>query len=374
MKTFQKILFLLIILSLSFSQLHAAVISSIQSGDWLSTTTWDLGRVPTDGDYVIINYGHTVSLYKPLALNDLYVEVNGDLVLDNTGTSANRHGSLSLNVNSVVVVLDNASISATTTSDRNYIVIYNTDDVHDINNWIDMFVDVVVNGTEWTAADGVSLDGPLYIDDNATSDGLVSGSLPTGFTPLPIKLLSFEAHVSSSGVNISWVTATEENNHYFVIQRSTDASNYVNIASVSGAGNSVVELSYNYFDATAPTGVVYYRLKQVDIDGKSETFDPVAVSISSSFESMSQPEMELFPNPIQNGDLHLSLNNWDYSNETILTVFSITGSVVYQESVSNSFGNELLITEDIIGSLKNGTYLLVCSNSQDRITKQFIVQ
>ena len=96
----------------------------------------------------------------------------------------------------------------------------------------------------------------------------------------PVTLTSFSARHKGNGVSIDWSTSQELNNNYFQVERSADGStNWSVIATVNGAGNSQVVTNYNAFDASPLSGVNYYRLKQVDNDGKYTYSNTVAVKM-----------------------------------------------------------------------------------------------
>jgi hypothetical protein len=97
--------------------------------------------------------------------------------------------------------------------------------------------------------------------------------------PVPVELTSFNATATSEGVLLNWTTATEINNHGFEIERSEDATEFYTVAFVQGAGTSTETREYVYTDNVEYKGgeIFYYRLKQVDLDGRVEYSDIVEV-------------------------------------------------------------------------------------------------
>jgi hypothetical protein len=134
---------------------------------------------------------------------------------------------------------------------------------------------------------------------NCLASGFGSSSSASGFAfafadpggPLPIELLSFEALADDDKVNINWVTATETNNDYFLIERSTTGSVWEDIYMMDGAGNSNESISYKYTDRHPLPGVSYYRLKQVDFDGHHSFSEVVKIKTGK------HPEILIYPNP-----------------------------------------------------------------------------
>jgi hypothetical protein len=98
---------------------------------------------------------------------------------------------------------------------------------------------------------------------------------------LPIELLTFDAKVVGTQVAPYWTTASEQNNDYFTLERSSDALNFKQISTIAGAGNSDRLLYYNEINENPLNGTSYYRLKQTDYDGKSSYSKIVSVEISS---------------------------------------------------------------------------------------------
>jgi hypothetical protein len=114
-------------------------------------------------------------------------------------------------------------------------------------------------------------------------------------TALPITLLSFT--VTKQGTNdalLKWTTSMEQNNKGFEIQRSTNASGWTVIGFVHGAGNSQTNRDYQYIDDDLANGTYYYRLRQVDYDGKSDFSKIASVNITGA---LSLELLQNRPNP-----------------------------------------------------------------------------
>jgi len=114
---------------------------------------------------------------------------------------------------------------------------------------------------------------------------------------LPIELLSFTAKRNSEGaVELNWVTATEKNNDHFEIERWIKGDprfpdNFTTIGTIDGSGTSTEQHQYVYLDNPAKADFVYYRLKQVDLDGEFTYSNVVAISGEDNFF------LTVYPNP-----------------------------------------------------------------------------
>lgn len=98
-----------------------------------------------------------------------------------------------------------------------------------------------------------------------------------GIIALPIELLFFRAAAGDHSIFIRWATATEVDNDYFTLERSADGTRFTPIAEVDGAGTSYHPNYYEYTDQRAPAGLLYYRLRQTDFDGRYSYSEVVAV-------------------------------------------------------------------------------------------------
>lgn len=114
-------------------------------------------------------------------------------------------------------------------------------------------------------------------------------------TALPVGLLSFDATaISNDRVQLVWETATEQNNDFFLIERSSNGlDNWELVANVKGAGNSNSPRNYMSFDEAPLDGISYYRLSQFDFDGARFVADVQTVLIDRNLET----GIEIFPNP-----------------------------------------------------------------------------
>lgn len=98
--------------------------------------------------------------------------------------------------------------------------------------------------------------------------------------PLPIELLSFTAVAAGSVVDLRWRTATEQDNAFFTVERSTDAVHFEGILQMPGAGNSQNVIDYADVDRRPLNGMSYYRLRQTDLNGATSVSATIPVYIN----------------------------------------------------------------------------------------------
>ena len=107
----------------------------------------------------------------------------------------------------------------------------------------------------------------------------VNTSIANGFT-IPVEMATFTASASGETVTLDWATASETNNAGFDIERSTDGATFEKIGFRAGAGTTAEAQSYRFVDRDMPfVGELFYRLRQVDVDGTDEYSEPLRVQI-----------------------------------------------------------------------------------------------
>jgi len=109
---------------------------------------------------------------------------------------------------------------------------------------------------------------------------------------LPVELTAFDARATEKQqVQLDWKTATESGNSHFEIEHSTDASSFMYLGAVAGAGDAIQEQRYDFLHETPADGVNYYRLRQVDLDGTETLSEVREVTITAP------DQLSIFPNP-----------------------------------------------------------------------------
>lgn len=99
---------------------------------------------------------------------------------------------------------------------------------------------------------------------------------------LPVDLVYFTAEKQKNYVVSEWETATETNNDFFTVERSTDGRNFTTLAEISGAGESAEPIIYKTTDKNPHAGVNYYRLVQTDFDGTKTVYRVVSVAMKNT--------------------------------------------------------------------------------------------
>lgn len=181
----------------------------------------------------------------------------------------------------------------------------------------------------------------------------------SNFTPLPVMLISFTAEVgNNASVILNWATAAEVNNDYFTIERSQNGTQFSELTKVEGAGNSTDIHKYSFSDDQPLGGISYYRLKQTDFNGKSETFKTVSVNIKTKQSTVST--IRISPNPF-NDSFTAQFESLE-KEEAQFQLLSVNGAIIFNDKIMVEEGkNSFRFTAP--SNLKPGTYVLRIINS-----------
>lgn len=189
--------------------------------------------------------------------------------------------------------------------------------------------------------------------------------------PLPVELASFSALSTSQGyIQLTWQTASEEDNAYFEVQRSTYAADFLPIGQVKGAGTSHIPQTYNFEDTTATTGALYYRLKQVDLGGSSSYSKVVFVE-----RELQTEKLQVYPTKSGGGqNVTVHLQHHQPKTEVEIKIFSSAGKLVKQfRKRVRSSGSliEKVRVHDLPGP---GLYLVHVSSAGEQLQSEFLLE
>ena len=165
----------------------------------------------------------------------------------------------------------------------------------------------------------------------------------SSLNPLPITLVEFSARPEGSVVRLDWVTASEQNNAFFTVERSRDGIQFEHVLDVTGALNSSSTLNYTELDPTPYGGLSYYRLRQTDTDGTS-TLSPVVPVL---FGGQSERPLIVFGN----GEMLTAMHGFPTGSR--YTLMDMMGRII-AEGITTMDGR----TELSGSSLARGAYLL----------------
>jgi Secretion system C-terminal sorting domain len=162
--------------------------------------------------------------------------------------------------------------------------------------------------------------------------------------PLPVSLTEFKAKAVGNRAILTWSTASESNNQGFEVEKSLDGIQFDNIGFVKGNGNSNILLSYIFSDENF-TQTAFYRLKQVDFDGKTEYSRIVQLEKSKS------GVVKIYPNLIaQNEPLSIEVNA-DSKEALHIALVDISGRIIFQNKYIDATNVITIPTNDFVRGL-----------------------
>ena len=184
-----------------------------------------------------------------------------------------------------------------------------------------------------------------------------------GATPLPVKLLSFDAEKLNQGVQFNWTTTAEVNNKEFGVQRSETGEKWNDIAVVKGQGTAAGTFRYTATDIMPLPGVNFYRLRQTDNDGAS-VYSKVKVI---DFSGNATEPLKVYPNPAKG---RVNVISGSFTGKVGYTIMAADG----RQAGTGVLQNTLSATGINISNLKPGIYFLKLQNEEATKTSKFIVQ
>jgi len=188
------------------------------------------------------------------------------------------------------------------------------------------------------------------------SGGPGSGGATTCLQPavgLPVSILWMEADCNKGTSLLTWATGSELNNAHFIIERSADAEYWEEVARVSGAGNSQHTTEYAWRDeAPLAASIVYYRLRQVDMDGREEVLAVLPVEACE----LRGADLTVMPNPTDGLVEILWSTENGASSITELRLLDAMGRVLRNQHVANENGTRLTLD---LSELAAGTYTVI---------------
>ncbi len=228
---------------------------------------------------------------------------------------------------------------------------------------------VVIDLSTYTGTVMFGFYGESTVTANGDNDVFVD-NMEVVLRPVPVTLSSFKGERQGNKNLLTWTTATEQNNKGYELQRSANGENFSTIAFVSSKainGTSNTTLAYNYADEKPFSGNNYYRLKQVDFDGRS-TLSNVVLIKGTKVNSIVLSSV--YPNPAKN-QLNIVLSA-PANDRVTMIITDVAGKVVMQQSAQLVSGdNNLKIN---VSGLLSGTYLIkaVCNNGCETAVGKFV--
>lgn len=194
---------------------------------------------------------------------------------------------------------------------------------------------------------------------------LEASSFTTEPSPLPVELSNFTAICKKEeGVVLNFKTESERKNEYFILERASEEHpDFVFVDSIKGAGSTTSSHVYKYIDAGADLGINYYKLSQVDEDGKKTHLETIAVNSACQFDNPYGFQLGF------NNETNTLTVNYDVNRQKTvkLTLVNVLGQVI-QELELDLKPSEYSVKVPINQSLNSGIYLISFDNQETNYT------
>lgn len=319
-----------------------------------SIVTWNMGT--TTGAYTV-PFGTSVTTssdYVPMIINktssnNANVSVSTRSTLGNINNQPWTNGVT--NMWSDELTLQDASVQ--TVIDRWYTVVPSAALTADLTLTYRGVENTTVYPTGtfamqlWDPVAGYPHDGSAFAwgDQQGSGNG-VTGSTTAGVTsggvqafgtfvlssldffgPLPVELTNFSTTCNEGIVTIQWTTASENNSDYFLLERSPNGTDWRTIDETEAAGNSSTVNQYTSTDYS--NGLVYYRLRQVDMNGEETVYGPISANCG---ETGLENTLSVFPNPT-NGSFTAEIINNGNDEEAVIQLMDMQGRIIENRKV-----------------------------------------
>jgi hypothetical protein len=192
-------------------------------------------------------------------------------------------------------------------------------------------------------------------------------SVVASSTPLPIKLESFTAIAKDKAVRLNWVVSEEVNFSHYIIEKSIDGINFNQAGVVLGNISNSINYSFSDNLNTIQTGLIYYRLRSVDIDGKSE----ISATRIIRFTIQAEKNISIitYPNPVSN-EVRITIPASWQNKKVVYEIFNASGRTAKRIETANSSQTEIVN----VSTLSPGFYIVRVSfegqTAQQKIIKQ----
>ncbi|TYZ10098.1 T9SS type A sorting domain-containing protein [Hymenobacter lutimineralis] len=186
--------------------------------------------------------------------------------------------------------------------------------------------------------------------------------------PLPVELVSFTAKATGATVQLNWVTSSERNSAYFVVERSLNGTTFEAVTQVDAQGTTSARHAYTAVDARPYQGLAYYRLRQVDLDGRTAYSEAVTVQVTT----LAKASFQAFPNPTSGTQFTVRAVGMQGATGT-LRITDGFGRVVQEMPVGLTQPQQDITVQPTV-KLAAGVYLVSLQTASGRLVQKLVVE
>jgi hypothetical protein len=336
----------------SLATLNVSIVNSAVGNGSVITYTTSVAHTFVPGQYVTISGAMT-----PIGYNLTNVMILSTPTTTTFTVSGVQTGVSSLTSTATGLTSNGGTPYTTQQTTLNYVQSYNQFAASNLDS-------VRVVSWDWPVVPtGVA---PYFVPSGPIGD-FGPWTIAVNSIPLPIELLDFKAYPQGDIVKLEWATASEVDNDYFTVERSTNSSDFTYVDRIkSHTHNSNIILNYNTYDEQPLKGLQYYRLKQTDFNGEYtySKLQPVWFGDKSVFEIIN-----VFPEYTSQNNINVWFNS-DSENPIQIEITDASGKVVYSQienTVINGV-NKIMLNVNLV----RGMYFITLKNKEKSISKKFI--
>ncbi|MBL0067924.1 MAG: T9SS type A sorting domain-containing protein [Chitinophagaceae bacterium] len=204
----------------------------------------------------------------------------------------------------------------------------------------------------------------------ATGSGFTTFS-PFGIsndpTVLPVKFGNVKAYQQGSGIKVDWSNLTESGVVNYTIERSANGQLFTPLGTVNPTANNSNRADYSYFDAAPLTGINFYRIQSLEVDGKKLFSTIVRVSTKAG-----QTDITIYPNPVSGNRVSFQATALP-KGQYMVRVTNAAGQQVMSKSLLHTGGSVTEVLE-LPATIKTGMYNILLSGADIKLTKTFIIR
>lgn len=183
--------------------------------------------------------------------------------------------------------------------------------------------------------------------------------------PLPVELVYFKVQYEDCNTTLKWSTASEENNDYFIVEKSNNGIDFSEVGRIDGAGTTIEIQTYLWVDKNISQINNYYRLKQVDFDGRFEYSDIVFVQLEKGCLDDVWIQALVYPNPTKDITT-LDIELEDAIDNVQFRLVDVLGNEISQQWMNLESGQNKIVLD--LQPYPKGTYFLQITSGSD-VTK-----
>ncbi len=230
-------------------------------------------------------------------------------------------------------------------------------------------------GTEWNNLGGVvnPTSNSMMISTQSRFSTLGNGVFTFGFNivGLPVDILTIAAKARGQMIDLTWVTANEENVSYYAVQRSQDGKHFTEIGKVKATGTKSTQ-TYRFTDEYPASGNNYYRLRQVEA-GTTAAYSKIVVAKVGSDVAKAAGDLTIYPNPMEGYQPHLNvIVPEEVSGAVQVSVLDMKGQRIYNATHQTHTGNSIAIA--LGRQLPTGMYIVHVVSDAGIFQKKLVVR